>query len=195
VRVFRAAQRLSEGSFLTEQVVLRVPPGRHRYTLVVEELNAASGARVGPRTLEVPDFGEGFQVSDVVLGREGSGLVWRRPDGEIPLNPLERFPRDGAATLYYEVHGLPQGAGIATEVRVRPQGGRSLLRRVFGGRGGAELAYTTVTDAPGRSRVRQTLDLGGLRPGRYQLEVALTDVATGRRQVRRQLFEIGPRAP
>ncbi|MEK6768448.1 MAG: hypothetical protein AABY85_05585 [Gemmatimonadota bacterium] len=191
MRVFRSAQPLPEGSFLTEQLAVRVPAGSFRYHLVIAEPQADAGALVSARAVEVPRVGPGFAASDLVIGREGSGLVWRRPEGEVPLNPLQRFPRDGTASLYYELYGLPQGASVGTRVIVASRGGRSVFRRIFGGGGGANLAYTTVTDAPQRSRVQQRLDLRGFPPGRYTLTLELEDPASGRRVVRRQPLEIG----
>ncbi|MDO8667224.1 MAG: hypothetical protein Q7J79_11465, partial [Gemmatimonadales bacterium] len=99
--------------------------------------------------------------------------------------------RDGTASLYYELYGLPQGASVGTRVIVASRGGRSIFRRIFGGGGGANLAYTTVTDAPQRARVQQRLDLSGFPPGRYTLTLELEDPASGRRVVRRQPLEIG----
>ncbi len=198
LRVFRSAQPLPEGSYLTEQVSVRVPPGSYHYHFVVAELQADAGTQVRARAVEVPRVGAagGFSASDLVLGREGSGLVWRRTEGEVPLNPIQRFPRDGEATLYYEIYGLSQGASVGTRVLVTTRGGRSLFRRIFGGGAGANLAYTTVTDAPGRVRVMQRLALTGLPPGRYTLTLELEDPISGRRLVRRQPFEIGSaRAP
>jgi GWxTD domain-containing protein len=189
VRVFRSAQPLGAGSYLAEQLQLRVPAGSHRYTLVVQEPHATTGTAAGGQALEVPAVTGAFAASDVVLGREGSGLVWRRAEGDVALNPLMRYPREGTATLYYELYGLPQGAPVGTRVRVLSQG-RSVLRRLLGGGGGADLAYTTVTDAPGRMRVRQALALRGLAPGRYVLELELSDPVSGRRVVRRAPFEI-----
>jgi GWxTD domain-containing protein len=195
LRIFRSAGPLPEDAYLTEQLVLSVPPGTWRYHFVVEELQAGAGAAVTVSDVEVPRFASEFSASDVVLGWERSGLVWRRLEGPVPLNPLQWLPRDATLSLFYEVYGLAQGASVETRVRVVPRGGRSLFRRLFGGGGGAELAYTTVTDAPGRSQVRQRLDLTGLRPGRYTLEVELEETATGRRLVRSQPFEIvGTRA-
>jgi tetratricopeptide (TPR) repeat protein len=195
LRVFRSPQRLGAGQYLTAQVALRVPPGRLLYTFVAREPHSRSGTVVASQPLHVPRFDGPFSASDVVLGREGSGLVWRRSEGEVPLNPLMRYPRDGAATLYYELYGLPQGAGVETRVRIGGRS-RSLFRRIFGGGAGADLAYTTVTDAAGRSRVRQRLELRGLAPGRYVLEVQLTDPVSGHVVVRRSPFEIeGQRAP
>lgn len=194
LRVFRSAQRLGPASFLTGQLVLSVPEGRYRYAFVIEEEHAAAGDAVSHQALDVPRVGGPFAASDLVLGREGSGLTWRRSAGDVALNPLMRFPKDGEATLYYELYGLPAGAGVATRVRVITAGGRSVFRRLFGGGGGADLSYTTVTDAPGRSAVRQHIDLHGLAPGRYTLQVELTDPAGNTRIVRTSPFEIEGRA-
>jgi tetratricopeptide (TPR) repeat protein len=196
LRVFRARQVLGEGSYLTEQLVVRVRPGTWRATFVAAEAHESAGSSVTGVAIEVPRMSGGFSASDVVLGREGSGLLWRRPEGDVALNPLMRYERGGIVTLYYEVYGLDQGATVDTRVRVLQRGGRSLFRRLFGGGGGADLEYATVTDAPGRARVRQQLGLEDLGAGRYQLEVTLTDRASGARLVRTAPFEVeNRRAP
>ena len=92
--------------------------------------------------------------------------------------------------MYYEVYVLPARSAVATQVSVAPRGGRSLFSAILGRRSGARLEYTTQTDAPGLARVRQHIDLRGLRPGRYDLELDLRDPASGSRAVRRQSFEI-----
>jgi GWxTD domain-containing protein len=195
VRVFRSRARLREGSYLTEQLVMRVPSGRFKYSFVIQEVEGHSGDVVSNHTIEIPALDLPFTASDIVVGREGSGLVWRRQEGEVQLNPLMRFPRDGEATIFYELYGLPQGAEVTTHVRITKQGGRGLLHRVFGGGGGTDLSYTTVTDAAPRSRVNQTLSLRGLSPGRYRLEVEFTDPVSGARITRESPFEIeGARA-
>ena len=193
VRVFRSSSPLGRGSFLTEQMVLRVPPGRYRYSFVIEEMSASSGEAVSNRAIEIPDLKAPFTASDIVLGRENSGLVWRRPEGDVALNPLMRFLRDGEATIYYELYGLPQGAQVETRVRILRAGGRSIVRRLFGGGGGADLSYTTTTDAPGRSTVRQTLNLRGLDPGRYRLQVELAQPGSTTVVTRESPFEIESR--
>ena len=193
VRVFRSSTQLGPGSFLTEQMVLRVPPGRYRYSFVIEEMSASSGEAVSNRSIDIPDLGAPFTASDIVLGRETSGLVWRRPQGDVALNPLMRFLRDGEATIYYELYGLPQGAQVDTRVRILRAGGRSVIRRLFGGGSGADLSYTTTTEAAGRSTVRQTLNLRGLDPGRYRLQVELTLPGTTTAITRESPFEIESR--
>ncbi len=193
LRAFRARQVLGEGSYLTEQLVVRVPPGTWRATFVAAEAHFNAGSAVSGVIVEVPAMAGAFSASDVVLGREGSGLAWRRPDGDVPLNPLMRFARGSTASLYYEIYGLAQGTPVETRVRVQRRGGRSIFRRLFGGGSGADLAYTTVTDAPGRARVRQQLGLEDLDPGRYVLELTLTDSGTGTRVVRTAPFEVESR--
>ena len=196
LRVFRSAAPLPSGSYLTEQLVVGVPTGPLRFHFAVEEVNADAGAMVAGEAVDAPSAEGGLAASDLVIGRAGSGLIWRRPDGDVPLNPLMRFPREGTLELYYELYGMPASAGVTTRVAVIPLGGRSLLGRIFGRRGGARLEYTTQMDGPGFSRVRQRIDLGGLAPGRYALEVDLRDPASGARVVRRQTFDIlGQRAP
>ncbi len=196
LRIFHTAAPLGAGSYLTERVAVRVPAGAYRYHFVVDEPGAEAGTLVPDQTVRVPAAGAGFSASDLVLGRIGSGLVWRRPTGDVPLNPLMTYPRDGTVEVYYELYGLPEHAEVATRVAVTPQRRGSFLTRLFGRRGGAHLEYTTETDAPGRSRVRQRIGLAGLPPGRYDLTVTLRDPASGTEVVRTQSFEIGgQRAP
>lgn len=196
LRIFRASEPLGGGSFLTEQIVVALPAGTYRYHFVVEELNADAGGLVAGQEVDVPSGGAGLAASDLVLGRIGSGLVWRRPEGDVPLNPLQRFPRDGVMELFYELYGLPARTAVVTNVGVTPRGGRSLFGALLGRRNGVRLQYTTETDAPGLMRVRQRVNLAGLRPGRYDLTVELREAGSGARVVRRQSFEIsGARAP
>ncbi len=196
VRVFRRDEPPPAGSYLTEQVALPVPAGTWDYHFVAEELEADAGARVSGTDLVVPPTDTGFTASDLVLGRVGSGLILRHAGGEIPLNPLQQYPREGTLELYYEIYGLPLGASVATRVGVERAGGRSLWQRIFGGGHGVHLEYATVTDAADRAGVRQSIVLAGLPAGRYVLTVELRDEATRRRVERRQTFDItGARTP
>ena len=196
LRIFRTDGPLAAGSYLSGQVALPVPAGSWRFHFVAEEMRADAGALVAGEAAAVPAAGAGFAASDLVLGRVGSGLVWRRAEGDVPLNPLLRYPREGNLELYYEVYGLPEHATVATHVAVTPHARGSFLSRLFGRRGGVHLEYATQTDAPGLSRVRQRIGLAGLAPGTYDLEVTLRDPVSGSQAVRRQSFEIvSQRAP
>jgi GWxTD domain-containing protein len=196
LRVFRSATPVPDRSFLTEQLSVPVPPGRHHFHFVVRELQADAGAMARAQPVEVPRTDSGFAASDVVLGLAGSGLVLHRPEGDIPLDPLGRYPRDGTVEVYYELYGLPQGTSIPTRLSVERAGGRSFFQRIFGGGRGTKLSYITVTDADGLTRVRQRIVLTGLGPGRYVLTVELRDPTTHRTVERTSPFQItGARAP
>lgn len=190
MRVFRSPEPVPDGSYLTQQLSVPVPPGRYHYHFVVSELQAGAGAVVRAQPVDVPRTDSGFTASDLVLGRQDSHLVLPVPGGDIPLNPLGRFPRDGTAQLYYELYGLPRGAAVSTRVSVKPLD-RSFFQRLFGGARGASLQYTTVTDTAGRVGVRQRIVLGGLSPGRYRLTVTFRDRAGGRPVEREEEFVIG----
>ena len=196
LRVFRSPADVPDRSYLTEQLSVPVPAGHFHFHFVVQELQADAGAMVRAHAVDVPRTDSGFSASDLVLGLEGSGLSLRRTGGDIPLDPLSRFPRDGTVEVYYELYGLPQGTAVPTRLSVEPAGGRSLLQRIFGGGRGANLEYNTVTDAANIARVRQRIVLTALRPGHYVLTVTLRDPSTHRPIVRRRRFEInGSRAP
>ncbi len=192
IRVFRLDSLPPAGSYLSQQLAVRVPPGTWRYHFVVEEMQADAGALANGTDTHVPDTGMGFTASDLVLGRLGSGLVLHLDRGDVPLDPLLQFPRDGTVQVYYELYGLARGAAVPTRLSVEPAGGRSLFQRIFGRARGVHLEYTTVTDSTDRASVRQQIVLTGLPPGRYVLGVAFRGPAgTERREVtRRQEFEI-----
>lgn len=170
-RMFATRAVLGEGQYLTAQSLLPLPPGRHRITVMLgngpERGNGwERGAVVtlGPAT--VPDLAAGaLSMSDLVLGREGSGQVWRAPDGPVALNPLNTVPRGGMVEVYYQVGGLAQGREYRTTVEVSRIGSRSDRVRV----------EFRDTAAEPRQAVRRSIGLERLKPGRYILEVTLSD--------------------
>src|SRR5256886_16406826 len=83
--------------------------------------------------------GARFAASDLVLGRQGSGLVGTTGSDTVPLNPLSRFPEGGSAELYYEVYGPATGAPYHTVVRLEREGGRPRFHRLFRRRHGPGL--------------------------------------------------------
>src|SRR5438034_650851 len=103
-RVFAAAAPLRQGAYLTGQVALAVPPGAYRYRLLVQEPGSDAGDLVIRDSIAVGTLdGARFAASDLVLGRQGSGLAWTTGSDTVPLNPLGRFAEGGSAELDYEV--------------------------------------------------------------------------------------------
>jgi len=190
-RVFTAPQPLRAGAYLTGQLALRVPPGRYRYRLLVAAPGRDAGDLVTRDSIAVGSFdGARFAASDLVLGRQGSGLAWTPGPDTIPLNPLGRFPEGGSAELYYEVYGLAPGAPYHTVVRLEREGRRSLFHRLFGG-GQTPVLFEFDAPADGPvTRVRRAVDLRDASKGSYVLAVEVRDPATAASLVRRRQFVI-----
>ena len=193
LRVFAARQALRNPAYLTGRVALPVPPGHYRYRLLVTTPDGSAGDLVSDSLRVEALDGRRFAVSDVVVGREGSGLVWLPPGDTVRLNPLHRFPEGSAAELYYEIYGLASGAVYHTIVRLDREGGRSLfgaIRRLFGGgRSPVLLEFDAAATGP-LTREHRGIALRDVAKGNYRLTVVITDPATGVSATRTQRFQV-----
>ena len=194
-RVFGARAPLASGSYLTGQLTVPVPPGAYHYRLLVQQNDGAAGNVVGGDSITVDTLtGRRFAVSDLVVGRAGSGLIWRTGGDTVFLNPLRQFPTGTSAELYYEVYGLPAGTVYHTVIRLEHASGRSVLgaiARVFGG--GRRLPVLLEFDAPSDgpvTLVHRRLDLGDAQRGGYVLVLQISDPATGIAVTRREAFSV-----
>ena len=195
LRVFGARQALRQPAYLTGRLALAVPPGRYRYRLLVTTPDGTAGDLVRQDSLDVEALGGGgFAVSDVVVGREGSGLVWMSAaDDTVRLNPLSRFPEGSAAELYYEVYGLTRGAPYHTVVRLEREGRRSLfgaIRGLFGGGRAAVLLEFDAASEGAVTRVHRAVALKDVAKGTYRLTVVITDPASGVTATRTRRFQV-----
>lgn len=198
VRVFAAPKPLPDGTYLTGQLSLPLTPGLYAYRLLTQQADGAAGTLVSGDSVNVDTLtGRRFAVSDIVVGRVGSGLVWSGRGDTVFLNPLGRFPEGGTAELYYEVYGLPPGAVYHTVVRLEHRGGRSAfgaISHLFGG--GKRLPVLLEFDAPSdgpATRVHRRIDLGDAQRGPYVLTVQISDPAKGIAVTRSAHFTIVPR--
>jgi len=195
LRVFAARQPLRQPAYLTGRLALPVPPGRYRYRLLVTTPDGTAGDLVRQDSLDVRALGGGgFAVSDVVVGREGSGLVWVSAGTDtVRLNPLSRFPEGSAAELYYEVYGLARGAPYHTVVRLEREGARSLfgaIRGLFGGgRAAVLLEFDAAAEGP-VTRVHRGVALRDVAKGTYRLTVVIADPASGVSVTRTRRFQV-----
>ena len=194
LRVFAARQAVRGGAYLVGRLALPVPPGTYRYRLLVATPDGTAGDLVRSDSLAVSPLGGGrFAVSDVVVGREGSGLVWAPAGDTVRLNPLNRFPEGSAAELYYEIYGLTRGASYHTVVRLEREGGRSLfgaIGRLFGGgRAPVLLEFDAAADGPA-TRVHRAVELRDVTKGTYRLTVVITDPASGAGLTRARRFQV-----
>ena len=194
VRVFGARQALRKPAYLTGRLAVPVPAGRYQYRLLVRSVDGGAGDLVSePLTVERLEP-QRFGVSDIVVGREGSGLVWFSPAGDtVRLNPLQRFPEGSAVNLYYEIYGLSAGTPYHTLVRLEREGGRSVfgsIGRLFGGGRSPVLLEFDAPATGAVTRVQRGIELRDVSKGTYRLSVTISDPATGTSVTRVQRFQV-----
>jgi len=188
-RLFIARDPVPPNEHLVGRLAVPVIPGSLTYRLAVEQ-GEDNGIILAADTVSVGDFsGSRFELSGVVLGSREANLTWRPAAGDtVFFNPLGRYHRATTMELYYEVYGLPQSAPFKTEVRITKEGNGGFLG-IFGSRKPAiRLGFEDRADGP-ETRVHRSVSLEKLAPGRYWIEVVVTD-APGAERTSRASFEV-----
>jgi GWxTD domain-containing protein len=181
LRVFSVAEPLVEGQYLAGFLTAPVPEGDYALRVAIGQPWRGAGEVHTGDSVVVPDFGaDSLVMSDLVVGRAGSGLTWATGELQVSLNPLPGYPVAANLQVYYEVHGLERGATYRTRLEVRKEGGGSIfswIGRLFGG-GGPPIALTFEGVAESRyTPVFQTVDISDLKPGQYTLRIVVEDPA------------------
>ncbi len=162
---------------------LAIQPGQWLYRMSVET-NDSTGTILPEDSLRVePVDGSGLSVSGLVLGTRSKGLEWVATPADTALfNPSATFDPTDQVELYFEVYGLESPSPVRTEVRIS-QGRREALR----------LSYQQeVSGAP--LRVRRSLDIGNVKPGKYRLEVRVV-TEDGKEATTAREIEVNRRTP
>jgi hypothetical protein len=182
VRQFLTPDSLGRGSHLTGYVELAVPPGSYRVGTALFQPGPDVGGAVLRDGIDLRLPPSGLYLSDLLLGREGSGLGWNYRGERIPLNPLGAFSRSESAAVFYEVSGLRPGRSYVTSMELIPVKGRP-------GGESIRLRFTQIADRD-ELTVRRTLGLARLGRGQYQLSVEVIEEGSGRKIRRQQLLTI-----
>lgn len=165
LRQFATAEPLVEGQFLTGFVELPVPPGDYATTLVLTQEDGR-GAIARLADVRVPGQRPTLEISDVILGREGSGVRWNSGTSQVPLNPLNAYAKGGSAELYYQLSGLKPGQRYDTRFDFFPIGEP---------RPKPKLTLTLPMEAgQPRMEIARSVGLENLDPGSYRLVVTVT---------------------
>jgi tetratricopeptide (TPR) repeat protein len=182
-RTFLSRDTLKGDRHLTGLVELTVPPGRYqvRTLVTVPGLDAATGA--GRDSVEIPPSPRDLVLSDLILGRQESGLSWSYGGIRVPLNPLNTYPRGADAELFYEVGGLLTGTSYSITMAVRKEGDKPDTKPAV------EAGFEFTATEP-YQQVTRGLGLANLTPGAYLLQVTVTEVGSDRRVVRMRALNI-----
>jgi len=153
-----------------------LPPGRVVWTASLQAGDSV-GAMLAGDTLQVMDTrSQQLAMTGLAVGNYETAAHWLAPGGDtVVMSPTRVFPRDRPVELYYEVHGLaPEGQSV-TELAVTSLKGSGSMNRLFARVPADYLLRTADRSTSSTTRVRRTLDLSSLKPGRYRLEVVVRD--------------------
>jgi hypothetical protein len=179
LRHFVAKQAIGPEGELVGQLPIHVPPGDYSVRAVVE--TPGRGVVVPRQVVRVAaDDGTALDLSDVALGTRSVPLPWRTGRGDtVWANPLRTFHRTEAMQLYFEVAGVASGTKYHAFLAVYRKGAdKPAIRLGFA---------PTASSAP--DVVQRDVDISGLGPGDYRMEVAVT-TADGARATRQREFTV-----
>ena len=184
-RTFVATDTLPPGSALDGTLELAVPAGS--YTVRAAIFQPGRGASLERPEIAFAPAAGALALSDLVLGRQGSGLTWTGADGaRVWLNPLDQFPAGGELELYYELAGLRPGTEYRTAVGLRPEKEKNE-------QSGLHLVFAETAAAPSTA-FRRSIDLAQLRPGRYILTVTVEESGSARTITRERTVTVRSKA-
>ena len=182
-RVYATRRVLDDEEFVTGQLSVPARAGEYRMTVVLGDGEWSAGAQTRIGGLHVPGA-EPLALSDLVLGRTGSGQVWEVGGASVPLNPLNTYREGGSVEVYYQMRGLDPGATYRTSIEVRPRNSA---------RNDPSVRVAFDDDAGARDLdVSRTIGLGRLRRGEYVLTVTVTG-PDGRSAQREQFLNVTAR--
>ncbi|MBT8479357.1 MAG: hypothetical protein KJO06_10605 [Gemmatimonadetes bacterium] len=172
-------RQLGRDESLPVRMAADLPPGQYRYALLLRDSRLAPGrdqlsGNYRRVDLIVRELGAGAPaLSDVAVAAD-SGGVWS-PGGGIRLrpSPAHLTGADGVGFVYFEVYNLTPGGEYTTRIRLEPDDDDAgeAFELSFPGAG--------TTDLSRMSRRLLRVDLRDTDPGRYMMQVTVTDSATG----------------
>ncbi|HET7553944.1 MAG TPA: GWxTD domain-containing protein [Gemmatimonadaceae bacterium] len=186
----------------------RVPTGTFLYRVEALQPDAGRGAR-GASRIEVNPY-RGFGISDLLVAAK----ITQRPGStsgrwfDYDIDPNLGVVKSGQPfSLLWETYGLtPRDGSDEYDVnikveRVRRGGIGALAAKIVGGVAGlvgishggndeVTLSFPRRIPATNVALDHVTLDLGDASPGRYDLEVTITDRATGTRVVEKSSIAV-----
>ena len=166
LRQFATNATLAGGQFIMGALELPVAGGSYTVSLVITQ-DDGRGAVAHLGEVTVPRTSSRLAVSDLVLGREGSGVGWNSGATMVPLNPLNAHRKGGAAEVYFQLSGLKPGVNYQTMFEFFMSSDEpkhpSRLR----------IAAPLVAGAS-RLEVQRTLGLQHLEVGRYRVQLTVS---------------------
>lgn len=168
------------------QTDVRLPAGVYDYRLRIRDVgwgeaeravNEVSGRIEVPRPVRTQPF-----VSSIAVAADTGGTWEPAPGLSLKLNAARIVYDDARPFVYFEAYGLTPGADYRGEVRLVSRRVTRGADDVFGGAYQPyQLQYRGAVPGDPAQPVRKVLrlDLAQTRPGPYELQVRVRDLATG----------------
>ncbi len=160
-------------------MVMPLRPGQREVRVAVLQGSEDRGAVLGGRVY--PAASIGMAISDVVLGRESTGLRWEHAGESLVVSPSDAYRVGAGLDLYYEVFGLEPGRAYRTELS---------LTQVTQVKASATLSFSDKATASEMGFSRR-LVLQDLKPATYQVRIVIVEEGSGRRTERTRSIVVG----
>ncbi|HEY7028304.1 MAG TPA: GWxTD domain-containing protein [Gemmatimonadales bacterium] len=153
-------RRTEDGLQAQGRLEFVLPPGAWLYRVSVETTDSTGGILPEDSVRVEAVTGSPLSLSGIALGTRSKGVEWVAAPGDTAVfNPSATFDPADQVEMYFEAYGLETTRPVRAEVRIT-QGKRDALR----------LSYEQpVSGAP--LRVRRSLEIANVKPGKYRLEV------------------------
>jgi GWxTD domain-containing protein len=165
-RQFTAAAPLREGQFLTGVTDHAIASGHYDVSVVFSQSDG-HGGMASLSDLFVPGPASRLQLSDLVLGRDDSGVHWNSGTTNVALNPLNTWPAGGSATAYFQLSGLTPGTVYGTTFEFLHANDDSIHKPRLS-------VASNQTARQERMEVSTALGLKNLEPGRYRVRLTVS---------------------
>ncbi len=162
-RRFLLPRTSGQADHLSGWFELPLPAGQWQVAVRMDQGVDSVGAYALVRGLHIA-AGEPLAMSDVITGLKGSRPLWPGDGEGFPLGVLGAWPAGSTLELYYEVLGMAAGEEYTMELEVRAT--------ATGSRDAVTSRASQRATGP-ITRVRQSLDLARLGPGRYRITVRI----------------------
>jgi hypothetical protein len=179
----RWARVAGDDKILTGWTFVPTNPGSWRVGVVLADLGRVAGFGIAVNHVPAIDTLRGaLSLSDVILGREASGLTWSGQGRPIVLNPTGAWGQDEHAVLNAEVFGAVPGRMYDITIEV-------LQRREEVMRPSLSIQEQVRAETP-TFVIQRRVSLENLVAGLYQVRIGVRDSETGVRVTRQQVLSV-----
>ncbi len=165
MRTIRAAAPLKGRAALQLTEDMELDPGFYQTRLTISNPEGTSGVSLAMDSVDIGDGTLGLSLSDLVLGKESSGLTWWSGKTKVFLNPTGTISRTEPLRLYYQLAGLITETSYTSEIELFRSVGQSrrlALRLAFRDNAEESMAET-----------ERLIGLDQLQPGPYTIQVTI----------------------